>query len=190
MSTLDMDELIANSYMDFHQKGFHYLCLRRAPTLTEKFYFFDGDVSRMPEVVAPHDHRYQFLTKAWRGTVENRVYTRDYLPYSEYKTFQRFSYMTPLNGGNGFTWAAEEKLYLQSSETYFNRSYWMAADDIHTIQIREAGTILKLYQFEDVVPINKPTSTWTLDREPPNLSGLYRKPTPDEIISLLSRLEN
>lgn len=66
---MNMEEVIANSFKDFHSKGLDYICLRRSPVLTTKLYFFDGDVSKLPEVVNPHDHRYDFSTVCLSGCV-------------------------------------------------------------------------------------------------------------------------
>ena len=60
--SVSMEEVLANSFRDFHAKGLDYVCLKRRPSETVKLYFFDGDVSKLPEVVNPHDHRYDFST--------------------------------------------------------------------------------------------------------------------------------
>lgn len=79
MNQIPMDYVIANSFKDYHVKGFDYICLQRSPRETVKLYFFDGDVSKMPEVVNPHDHRYDFDTVCLSGAVE-------YLVSSQQKT--------------------------------------------------------------------------------------------------------
>lgn len=63
----DTSTLIQNSYRDFHAKGLDYVCLKRTPDHTVKVYFLDGDVSKVPEVVNPHDHRYAFETTVLSG---------------------------------------------------------------------------------------------------------------------------
>ena len=58
--------LCAASFKDFHTKGFDYLCLKRTPH-TIKLYILDGDASKLPGVVNPHDHRYAFRTTVLCG---------------------------------------------------------------------------------------------------------------------------
>ena len=189
--TITMDEIIASSFFDFHVKGFDYICLKRTPSKTLKIYFFDGDVNALPEVVAPHDHRYQFTTTVLCGDVGNTVY----VPYTAenayrgFHVFERFDYLTPLNGGNGFTWRATEPLTRLRTDYYGpGEMYGMEAAQIHTIRIWGPQTVLMLLQREDDVPVGVPTSTWCRDREPPSLDGLYRKPTPDEVRKRLGQL--
>jgi hypothetical protein len=190
VTRLQMDEVIANSFMDYHVKGFSYLCLRRSDRFTDKLYFFEGDVSKAAEVVSPHNHRYGFKTTCLVGSVENRWYTLkcpNFRP-PQWRTYQEFDYLTPLNGGDGFTWKREILLYDHSSLEITARGFYgMRAREIHTIQIKRPETIIRLSQYEDVVPVGVPTQTWCLDREPPSLSGLYRKPKPDEVVQLIAQ---
>lgn len=183
---VDIDAIVANSFKDYHVKGFDYLCMRRSPTETYKLYFFNGDVTRLPEVVNPHDHRYDFRTWTICGASENVWFDRD--PKGE--RFERFEYRTKLNGGNGFSWAGTDYL----KETLRGRfrpgdRYDMRAEDFHTIRIAENETVLMLLQKEDVVPVDKPTLTFTREREPPSLDGLYSRFTADEVVKILSNFE-
>jgi hypothetical protein len=185
---IDIDQAVEHSFKDMHQKGFHYLCLQRSEVETVKLYFFDGDVSKLPEVVAPHDHRYDFETYVAAGAVEN-VWFKRTDDLTKGQMFNWFEYRTPMNGGDGFTFAGEECLY-ERLRSRFTRgeSYYMQADDLHTIRIAGNETILMLVQFEDVYPIGKPTSTFFKDAAP-SLDGLYSKFTADEVIALLRRFE-
>jgi hypothetical protein len=183
---VSVDDIVAHSFRDYHVKGFDYICLRRSPTETVKLYFFDGDVSKLPEVVNPHDHRYDFKTLCVAGRVEN-MWFREHI---NGHICQRFEYRTPLNGGNGFTWTGENALTCTRRYTIeAGRVYFMDADEIHTIRLRENNTVICLVQREDVVPIDKPTTTWTRDREPPNLEGMYRKFTADQVLKKLAALQ-
>jgi hypothetical protein len=101
---VDLDEVLENSYRDFHAKGFDYLCLRRTPERTVKAYFFEGDVAQAPEVIAPHDHRYSFRTEVLTGSVVNRLYQPVLSETPDAEPYELFDYATPLNGGDGFTW--------------------------------------------------------------------------------------
>ncbi|WP_156927856.1 hypothetical protein [Bradyrhizobium sp. Tv2a-2] len=181
-----MDEVIATSYRDFHVKGFDYICLRRSPSETVKLYFFDGDVSKLPEVVNPHDHRYDFTTLCVAGRVQN-------MWFSESRTgelFQRFAYETPLLGGDGFTWVGETRLScVRKYSCSAGRRYSMRHHEVHTIRLMENNTVISLVQFEDKVSDFTPTLTFTRDREPPSLDGLYRRFEPDAILSRLKALQ-
>lgn len=185
--SVDIDAVIANSFRDFHVKGFDYLCLRRSPVETIKLYFFDGDVAKLPEVVNPHDHRYPFETHVLAGSSENHWYARS---AQHGHTFNRFEYRAPLNGGDGFTFAGEELLMLtRKGEFRKGGRYSMRADEIHTIRMRENETVLMLRQFEDVVPLNQPTQTFTRG-DAPSLEGLYQRFTADQVVSRLRNFED
>lgn len=183
-----VDEVIANSFRDYHVKGFDYICLRRSPSETVKLYFFDGDVSKLPEVVNPHDHRYDFKTLCVAGAVENIWFVRDARRQAE--QFIKFEYRTPLNGGSGFTFAGTEHLKaVLKSTARAGRSYNMHAHEIHTIRLRENNTVICLVQHEDKVALDKPTMTFTRDHEPPSLTGLYGQFTPDQVLRRLATLQ-
>jgi hypothetical protein len=180
-----MDDILANSVKDYHVKGFDYICLKRTPDETVKLYFFDGDVAKLPEVVNPHDHRYDFHTTCLAGSVTNRNFRRDGSPGS-CKRYQRFEWMTPLNGGAGFRWAGEVDLVETQSQTVeAGGGYYMRSHGLHTIRLNQSGTILMLRQFEDIVPLDVPTQTFTQSKEPPDVSGMYGKFTADQVMSRL-----
>ncbi|MBM4707827.1 hypothetical protein GS982_01870 [Rhodococcus hoagii] len=188
---LNMDEVILNSFKNFHTKGFDYICLKRTPSITRKLYFFEGDVSTAPEVVAPHNHRYEFATTCVAGAVEN-IWFRDEWPGMKRPSMlmQKFDYRTPLNGGDGFTHVGEQEIWAEKSAIYGPRQhYLMQAAELHTIRIAKPDTILVLDQYKDVVPLDQPTQTYRLDTAPPNLDdGLYEQFTADEIIARLRTL--
>lgn len=179
-------EIIGNSYRNFHVKGFDYVCLRRTPELTEKFYFFNGDVRHLPEVVAPHNHRYDFCTDVITGAVMNHLYAE----VDEGVPFNVFDYMTPLNGVSGFTWRGELHLNQTSALCYWpKQGYVMGAEQLHTIRIVADGTVIRLRQFEDVVSLDQPTQMFSRNSEPPSLSGLYDRFTEGQIIQKLRLLD-
>lgn len=180
-----IEDIIANSYKDFHVKGFDYICLKRSPEHTRKVYFFNGDVRHMPEVVNPHDHRYDFTTKVLSGAVENI----DFQFAGDGDVYNQFNYLTPLNGGNGFEWVGETKLKKSGSYTYKRGAqYHLLAQDLHTIRIVRDGTVLMLDQYEAKVAVGQPTMTFCKGNEPPSLSGLYNKFTADQVVRYLKAL--
>jgi hypothetical protein len=180
---IDLDEVLAHSFRDFHAKGLDYVCLRRSPTLTHKLYFLDGDVAKLPEVINPHDHRYPFGTWVVAGRSQNVWYDEGIG-----RTFNRFRYRTPLNGGVGFEWDGEVAIReLARGDYVAGTSYRMRADEIHTIRMLENETVLFLAQYEDVVPIGMPTKTFSLAAQPPSLDGLYGRFTADQLRDRLRR---
>lgn len=184
---VNVDEIVQNSFKDFHQKGFDYLCLRRSPEETVKLYFFEGDVAKLPEVVAPHDHRYDFETWVAAGAVENVWFRRSLDGTGQ--VFNWFEYRTPLNGGDGFEFAGEEQLIEKARARFgVGQSYFMNAEDLHTIRIAGNETVLMLVQFEDRVGLEYPTSTFFRDAAP-KLDGLYSRFTSDEVIKKLQMFE-
>ncbi|TPL42588.1 hypothetical protein [Mesorhizobium sp. B2-4-5] len=176
---MNMDDMIQHSFRNFHVKGFDYLCVKRTPEHTRKVYFFDGNVSQLPEVVNPHDHRYHFKTTVLSGVMSNSVYVPD---DKHGKVYNEFEWHTPLNGGDGFTWKRETRLFEYQRVFYRpGTTYQMDAEDFHTIRMHAEGTVIVLDQYDDIVPIGQPTRTFMQERQAPNLDGLYEKFTPDQL---------
>lgn len=179
-------DVIENSFKDYHVKGFDYICLKRSPEETIKIYFFDGDVANMSEVVNPHDHRYDFTTHVLAGSSQNITFEED----PNGTVYQGFDFRTPLNGGNGFAFKKESRLSETNRVSYAaGQRYHFRAEQLHTIRVASSQTILCLQQFEDRRAIGDATSTFTQDREPPSLTGLYSRFKADEIKDRLDILE-
>lgn len=176
----NIGSLLGASYRNFHAKGLDYVCLHRSPEYTIKAYFLDGDVTKVPEVVNPHDHRYAFKTTVFAGAMADHRFTR-----GEGDVYQAFDYMTPLNGGNGFTFRGEERLSIAESTFLPVRAQLSTrATHLHTIQMLSNQTVLLLEQFADEVPMDSPTSTWVRNGQPaPDTSGLYDRFTADQFRS-------
>lgn len=190
-----IETICANSYRDFHTKGFDYLCLTRTPELTRKVYFFDGDLHDLPELVIPHDHRYPFVTTVLAGAVRNKRFTALAMEKvhptmrSQWEAitepYDHFSYRTPLNGGDGFEWVGETRLMADRDDYGWSKTrgqHWRSSEtEVHTLDIRCEGTVIMLEQLADVVPIDQPTNAYRRagDRTPPSLDGLYDRMTPD-----------
>ncbi len=139
-----------------------------------------------------HDHRYDFSTKVVRGRSMNTRYRLTEPWWNNAERFEAFDYMTPLNGGGGFTWRSAAFLTVASESLYGShcrdRLYLQGASEIHTIKIVEPDTILRLVQYEDVRPLWEPTRFFARAKEPPALDGLYNRFTADEVLERLSRL--
>lgn len=181
------DHLIEHSYRNFHVRGLDYLCLKRTPEHTRKVYFFDGNVSQLPEIINPHDHRYDFTTTVLSGAMSNSLYEEN----SEYgQVYQEFAWDTPLNGGAGFTWQRERRLLETKRYSYTpGRTYKMFADELHTIRMLIEGTVIILDQWADVVPVGYPTRTFMRDKQVPSLDGLYEKFSPDQLLVKIAQYE-
>lgn len=187
----DTSTLIQNSYRDFHAKGLDYVCLKRTPDHTVKVYFLDGDVSKVPEVVNPHDHRYAFETTVLSGEMLDHRFLRCKRgAVSRLKVYQAFDYRTPLNGGDGFTFRGEECL-TQGPSTHLvvGRKLYTEGTSLHTIQMLRDQTVLVLEQFEDYLPVDQPTSCWVAKGHPaPDTSGLYERFTEGQFRDRLIRI--
>jgi hypothetical protein len=188
---VDLDHVLANSFRDFHVKGFDYLCLKRSPAETVKVYFFDGDVAQMPEAVVPHDHRYPFWTDCLSGEVVNHQFVE--LFGKRYRDegilHERFEYRTPLNGGDGFTWQREAWLFRTAGRVYARGGgYGMRHDELHTITVRP-DTVIRLVQFADALPLDVPTAAFRPagQRDPISLDGLYRPMDADHALMRLAQ---
>lgn len=190
---MDISEIVANSYKNFHAKGSNYICLQRSPNVTIKAYFFEGDVTTASEAVVPHNHRYDFVTEVLAGEMVDKHYKE--CPESHLgralRAVQRWDYHTPLNGGKGFKWASESFLWWQSEhELTKGHRLYSPAEKIHTIKVKP-DTVLLLTQMKDRLPEDQPTQAYsfgTKEQKPDN-SGLYDKFTEDEVKDYLKKLE-
>lgn len=177
-----IEEALAHSFKDYHVKGFDYICLRRGSDLTLKLYAFRGDVARAPEVVNPHDHRYDFRTHVLAGRLTNYLF----VPCPGGTPYHRHNYKTLLNGGNGFTYAGRTHLRVDDYSVFGpSETCEMLAEQIHTIQVKP-GTVLLLEQYED--RRIEATSTFTKLREAPSLDGMYSRFTEAELIDRLTEI--
>ena len=193
MAPCNLEEIAKNSYKNFHAKGLHYICLSRNPNATVKAYFFEGDVSKSPEVVVPHDHRYDFITEVLAGELTDKHYKE--VPQKNLglglRAVQRWDYHTPLNGGKGFQWASESFLWWFGERVLTKgQSLYSPAKKIHTIKVKP-DTVLLLTQLRDIVPVDEPTRAFSFGGKEakPNTKGLYEKFTEDEIKDYLKKLE-
>lgn len=189
--TIDFDQLLENSYRDFHAKGLDYLCLERKPSRTTKVYFFEGDIRDAPEVVVPHDHRYSFDTDVLCGALANHTWAEATETTPGAEPFERFAYLTPLLGGNGFTWRESTWLTTLGRKLYrAGNGYWSHHAEIHTIQVCDPETIIVLRQYDDQVAVGVPTSAFKPagQREAPSLDGLYSRMDADYALKRLRLL--
>ena len=184
-----MDHMIENSYQNFHVKGFDYLCLKRSPHLTEKVYFFDGDVAKLPEVVNPHDHRYNFETTVLAGEMSDISYR---LLNEERKKkpgpgvvmpYHQFNWYSPLNGGEGAVYVRDVFLYeIRHINLRPGNCLRTNATNIHTIRIHTDQCVIKLKQYSDIIPYDRPTRLFMNEKKPPDLNGLYERMDPDHCV--------
>lgn len=185
---VEMEELLAHSFKDYHVRGFDYICLRRSPALTVKVYLFDGDVSKAAEVVCPHDHRYDFRTTCLAGQVTNYLFREDRFDQRA-EVYRRFAYLTPLNGGYGFEETSESHLLRGAASHYrAGEGYHMRAEAIHTIQVADSRTAIMLLQGPDKLALDEPTTTF-MRADAPDLSGLYSRFTADQMLERLKILK-
>ena len=139
----------------------------------------------------PHDHRYAFVTTVLAGAVANKVFwglkgepaaSKREAFEAQTRLFDHFEYRTPLNGGDGFSWVGERRLWSSPGTGERRGAHWHCrADEIHTLDIRCEGTVILLEQLADEVPLDQPTNAYRLagDKTPPSLDGLYDRMTPD-----------
>jgi hypothetical protein len=184
-----LESVHKHSYRNFHKEGFDYVCLQRTEAFTLKAYFFD---QRHEDIVMPHDHRYDFTSTVLRGILINRRYGE----WSKGSVgglknpVNKFEYLTPLNGGSGFSFLEEVDLHHIEDNIHRTGSTCHShSTDVHTISVTK-GTVLLLTQFADKIPLNKPTYAYRFDsKEPPSLKGLYEKFTEAQLVNRLVELE-
>lgn len=199
-NAIDVDTVIDNSYKDFHAKGLDYLCLHRSPELTLKAYFFaEGmESQKVGEVINPHDHRYNFLTQCFSGVIENQWYRPPPCWDGESigdecgPMYDVYEWRTPLLGGTRVGFEYIDSIPLQRhrvSQFKTGQQYLMQAAEFHTIRVVERETCIVLRQYEDVVPADLPTHTFTQSSEPPSLDGLYNRFSADQAVKRIELLQ-
>jgi hypothetical protein len=152
-----------------------------------KCYFFEGNLDSLPEIVVPHNHRYNFTTVVHAGRIRNRIYWEH---HALGEVYDKFDYHTPLLGGKGFEFVKETHLLVTSNLTYSQgESYCSRADDIHTLQIVSNSAVAILYQYEDRVPADQPTKAYSLSgSKQPSVDGLYDRFSADEALKRIETL--
>jgi hypothetical protein len=193
---MHIEELVKHSYMNFHAKGLHYLCLQRSPLATVKAYFFTHEAASSPEVVIPHNHRYDFVTQVLSGELHDFIYWEVEAGTDKAVIYNKFDFYTPLNGGEGFVWqrpvCLRKAMYnngtvlVRKGETLFRK-----ASQIHTIKA-DQGTVLLLTQLADKKIITVPSQAYNPADRPlmPNMSGLYDQMTVDQALGYLDILND
>lgn len=189
------DIVLDASFRDFHTKGFDYLCIKRSEELTLKIYFFDGNLADLPELVVPHDHRYNFFSSVIAGSAANKkwreVKNPELWPEGQLSRFNKMEWRSPLLGGEGFSWAGEAQMVHTHDHAYNPGQRWYTHHtEIHTLRIEREGTILLLEQLQDVVPADQPTHAYKRDIKGfdptlPDISGLYERMTEERAIERL-----
>lgn len=192
LQQLDPEEAAKHSYINYHAKGLHYLCLHRHFDLTEKLYWIDKgvDYTLDHELVGPHNHSYDFVTTLLRGAVVNYRFQE-----VEGHTHCRFDYRSPRNGGDGFRKGERVGLVPWSIETYVNpgETYTINSDEIHTIGVL-SNTLLHIHQYRDVC---NGSYFYSTEEKEPSLDDLYQPMTPadaahyrDLFLKLLAKQQN
>lgn len=186
---INLEQAAANSYRNFHAKGLDYICLSRTPNLTQKIYILDGDASKVPEVINPHDHRYSFYTLVLSGKMADHRWRTAQEDVPDAMAYNAFDYMTRLNGGDGFTYRGKEWL-VKTDRNVMSRgmSLTTQAQHVHTIQMLADQTVLLLNQFEDIYPTDRATSTWAQDEPSVADDGLYERFTEGQIMDRLASI--
>ena len=185
-----LDELRKASFKNFHAKGLDYICLKRTPRYTVKIYILDGDLNKLPEVVCPHDHRYDFRTEVIAGEMIDFQYG---VTIGEGVPHTHMEWRTPLLGGGGFTAVDNVRLMeIDRVSVMEGERLFSPHQRIHTIRPMADQTILLLEQFEDEMPEDQ--ATWTFipghDADKPPLDGLYEEFTEGEFMDKLNWLRN
>jgi hypothetical protein len=188
-------DILKNSYKNFHAKGLHYLCLQRTELVTVKAYFFEDTASKSPEVVVPHNHRYDFITEVITGELQDHTYqevpVRGHDTHADVALYNKFNFYTPLNGGEGFVFCKPVVLKKRSITTRrAGETLGRSSEQIHTISVKP-NTILLLTQLRDKNSIDVPSQAYSsADRELfPNTSGLYDGMDADTAIGYLEILQ-
>jgi len=191
---LGNDEMInrvtKDSFFDYHAKGLHYLSLGMSSDGNRmKLYFFDKAATGGSNVVCPHDHVYDFDTIVFTGEAEDEWFEETSVDDQNGDRHTKFSFDSPIRGGkNGFQFVEEVGLRsLGTSRAVAGRGWSTPGDAVHTLRIRRPETVLIMRQKPD----DKESSfTFTpgSDREPPSLSGLYRKPSATEYKRLMRKI--
>ena len=152
---LDMNESIKHSVMDHHVPGLHYLNIERSDKFTLKLYLLDGAKNNQSGfLIHPHSHRYNFNTVVLAGRVKNVIFQEAGLPaFHDDLPMVRMKYSPE----KGLEEDAGKPLLLRRDMSSADagvfgpgQTYFLFANQIHTLEVMPGKTLLCLSQFEDV----------------------------------------
>lgn len=193
-----------HSFLNYHARGMHYLCLRRDLALTVKLYIIsDGELSLRGEtfepqdpgtgfLVNPHTHRYSFTQMVLCGSMHNVVLEKLQPEFTTIgRLWNKWKYVSPLapDAKSELTPVGSERLRPHYHWMLAGDAYHMAPGTIHTLKVNldNGPLVLLSYQHADL-PL---PSTDLYVRGPTadlNLDGMYLKPTQDEVDRLIQYL--
>ena len=177
----DPEVIAANSFFDFHAKGLNYVCLHRSVERTLKVYF-------LPEtrggIVLPHDHLYSFTTRLLAGEVVDQRYCAGSIGAKR----DRLEWHSVLRGGDGFRRTGQVRRLRPTGRMHARAAgtRWATdANTIHTLKPRR-WSIIELVQGPTIKTVSH--TYQPAGAKLPNLDGLYRKPSVDEVLARLRTL--
>lgn len=191
LKELDPEAARESSWLNYHAIGFDYLCLHRSPGLTIKLYMGEriegcgnGDY-----LVNPHSHAYTFDTFVLHGAVRNITFSPLLMQAgarSEHG-YREFRYDTASRKTKPM-WPHWMLYPMAQDFDAHTAGYRLVPDDIHTIEIsRSMPTCMLLFQYADTCTT---TRLFMRGDDPPNLAGLYIKPTIPEVYELVQRAKD
>lgn len=186
LDQIDPEQVVRNSFRDYHAKGLDYVCLHRSDGLTIKAYFLNVPVG--VNVVNPHDHAYNFHTFVLKGKLKNLIYTHNSGPI-----VNQWKYLPPTPWvDHKFKFEKPVKLGVAQDHEYcVGTGYYMTREEIHTIQALAPDTVMLLFQYK--TPDEKKrggTYLYTKEDSPPSVYGLYNRFSEQEIETRVKQLRD
>lgn len=189
---LDVDPLesMKHSFIDYHVPGMHYLNLLRTERLTVKMYMtsratkFSGtDVfdDNGPLLVNPHNHAYNFHSFVLAGAVEN---VRFDVGTGGGVGMHMFTYDSAKREFSRHGWVGLKPRIDNNRPYVMGESYYHRWDEVHSIRPTVPNTCLVLLQYKDIYTHG--TKFYSRDEKPPSLEGLYKRPSYDQTLQLMS----
>ena len=134
------DQILENSYRNYHGEGINYICLDRNPRFTLKLYFLPPS----SEIVNPHDHRYSFSTMLLSGSVRELFYQvspwdEEHFSWKEHPCYEWF-WQT-----RSYRMITRRMWLKQDASREFSFGEWLLTSKaaVHTLHVREPSIILQ-----------------------------------------------
>ena len=187
LRSINLTEALETSFLDYHAKGMHYLCLKRTPELTLKLYLIEPDHQPADRkrgwLVMPHNHAYAFEQVVLAGSINQILFKVD--ENAKKKDFFRLWWNPQARMGSAFV-PTMVGLRSRSEWIGVRRGYAMRTDQVHTIAARrDEPTLLLSYQHHDEEAVR----TAVYSSLPELRCKGYRKPSGIELAHLITRCE-
>lgn len=201
----NMAEILAKSFLNCHSKGIHSIMLLDCPEKLIRIFFTDKDHDLYknhrsyfgdgtPLSIAIHPHNTDITLHCIKGEIYNEIYNECSEPTTGSYPFDLFHYQSQISDGQmGFIKCPEKRYGLikdidRSKHLKFNDYAHMDGTSLHTVYVPK-GMESAWFVYEGKSNSEYESFAWSnADLENIDTTGLYQKPTKEQIISLLNSI--